>query len=975
MTQTSTPFLRQIAAVYALENDTPTAELCFVFPNKRSSTFFRHYYSIEAPQASMPAVATISSFIASLSDKKQAGSLDCIFSLYREYSKLTPEVPEFDKFLFWAEMIVNDFNDVDRYLVNADALFVNLKRFKEIGSNYLTPEQIEIIRHYWGEEPSSTEADNFWKHTGPGQKGKSSGEFMKLWETLAPLYHAYHSALDRAGKVAPGMMWRKASDILQRKLAKDSLHFDRYVFVGFNVLTPAEIKIFSILRDSGHADFYWDFNSPAFEGGFNRAGKFIRANIELFPSRYTLPEGRRTTLPEIEIIGVASETAQAKLAGDILADFVRNGQIANPENAIDTAVILPDESLFPMLRRSIPYELIPNTNVTMGLPMRLTPPASLMKLIVALQSHLRRSGSEGVTFFHDDVRAIANNPSVRAIAPKEADSVIRSIEKERLFRLTPEKIAEIAPGLSVIFTAITESEPPEKVVTYIKSVIEVLAAASTGNNARFFESYAGAVDKVWQSIQTYNVPVRRSTFFRMIERTVAQRKIPLNGEPLKGLQVMGVLETRALDFDNIIMLSMNERIFPRKHYSGSFIPDTLRRGYAMATNDFQETIFAYYFYRLISRAKRVKLIYDARDIGTKSGEMSRYLTQLQHLFGGPGSSITKSMRVFPPTIFDTPPIRINKTVGIMKHLNAYCSDGYDAKFLSATALNTYIACPFMFYLRFVEGYDMDNEMKEYIDASEYGSVFHDCAHTIYTQLSQKAGGRIIPRSELTALLTSTNTTLQRIITRTVNKMHLRRQDDELDTPLSGESLVMANVMLESLKEIILADSKLDGLQFVSGEESMKLKLPLPGGYAVNFRQFIDRLDKVNGGLRIIDYKTGNEESSSSSLIKCFDSEDASRPKAIFQLLLYCYAYSLATGYNRPIKPMLYCLPKISLKGPLEIKIEKTVIEDFNCIKEQFVELLNGVITEIFNPDIPFSTATHDHACKFCNFKPLCGRSL
>lgn len=965
-----TPFLQQIAALYTVNARTAGRTL-FVFPNKRSATFFRQYYS-ELSSGRYPAVATISSFISSLTDLRQASALESVFCLYREYCTLSGETPEFDRFMFWAEMIVNDFNDVDRYLVDPDSLFVNVQRFKEIGSNYLTPEQTDIIRRYWGEEPGHSDAEHFWEHTGAGAEGKPSGEFIRLWELLAPLYHAWHSALERSGRTAAGMMWRKGAQRVGRLIEEDALDYDRYVFIGFNVLTPAEIKIFSLLRDCGHADFYWDYNSPAFTGGFNRAGRFIENNIRLFPSIYPLPEEKITELPEIEITGVASDTGQAKLTGEILDRFVAEGAIADPANAIDTAVVLPDEGLFTLLRRSIPPS-ITSTNVTMGLPMKATPLAALMRLVVIMQAHLRRSGAGEFTFFHGDVRAVAANPAVRAIAPEEARLIVSTIEDGRLFRVPASTLAGAAPTLAPLFAPLPESAGPEEVLDYISGLTSMLREGADGNNLRFIDSYMAAVDRVWRSLQAYRVRVNRSTFFRMIERIVAQSKIPLVGEPLRGLQVMGVLETRALDFDNIIMLSMNERIFPRKRYSGSFIPDALRKGYGMATTDFQESVFAYYFYRLISRAKKVRLIYDARSIGLKSGEMSRYLTQLLHLHGGPGSRVRRSMRVFPPVIVPAREATVAKTPRILALLEDFRSTGPDARFLSATALNTYIACPLQFYLRFVEGYDPDKEMKEYIDSGEYGTLLHDCLHTLYSSLSSRARGGAIPPREMAALLSPADTTVGRIIVRAVNRIYLRRPQEALDTPLAGESLVMANVMRASILEILRNDAALDSLTFVSGEESMKVTLPMPDGRGVNFRQFIDRIDRVGTLLRIVDYKTGKEKNSAASVEACFDPNCADRPKAVFQLLLYCYAYSLATGNDGPIKPVIYCLPKITREGPLEVKFDKQVLEDYRSVRERFVSLLQSVISEIFDPAVPFRHADSDHSCLFCSFKPLCGR--
>ncbi|MDE6652266.1 MAG: PD-(D/E)XK nuclease family protein, partial [Paramuribaculum sp.] len=328
--------------------------------------------------------------------------MEQLFILFDEYRKLSKDIADFDRFIFWGDMLISDFNDVDRYLVDPDALFVNVHRFKEISSTYLTDEQREIIKRYWGEEPENDSAERFWNHIDNDSKGSTKNKFLKLWEVLGELYHAFHNRLEEQGKISSGMEYRKVASAIKNVVQEKRLPFEKYVFVGFNVLSPAEIKIVSTLRDYGLADFYWDYNSPAFADGFNRAGKFIEKNKQEFPSKYILPEEQITTLPEIEIIGVPSSMAQVKLAGNTLREWCEDGSIKNTDNAVDTAVVLPDESLFIGLRRSIPYDLISNINVTMGLPLKLTPIAALMKIIVNMQMRMRIT--RGVpTFYYDDI--------------------------------------------------------------------------------------------------------------------------------------------------------------------------------------------------------------------------------------------------------------------------------------------------------------------------------------------------------------------------------------------------------------------------------------------------------------------------------------------------------------------------------------------------------------------------------------------
>ena len=968
------PFLQQIAEVYAANEPESLAELCFVFPNKRSATFFSNYMEQAATGRSMPAVKTISSFVADFSPRHPADRYEQLFILYNEYRKLSDDIADFDQFLFWGEMLVSDFNDVDRYLVNPDALFVNVKRYKEIGSNYLTPEQIEIIRRYWGEEPQKADVDRFWTHVGGccGDKGDRPGDkFLRLWEVLSPLYKAYHAYLESNGKIAAGMMYRKAAAAIAEYIAGGRLEFSRYIFVGFNVLTPAELKIFSLLRDNGSADFYWDFNSPAFAGGFNRAGRFIERNLKEFPSLYPLPEGRIDSMPDIEIIGVPSAVAQVKLAGSILREMVEKGQIDNPANAVDTAVVLPDESLFVPLRRSVPYDLIPETNVTMGLPMRLTSIAALMRLVVNLQLKVRVSG--GVpTFFYEDVQALLANPSVRSVAPEEADALSSVIVSERLFRISAARIEETAPELSPLFCIIDENASADEICGYITCVVSMVSDGKDANEQKFLNAYSAAVNRLKDTCKRFGVEVRRSTFFRMVERTMASEKISLAGEPLKGLQIMGVLETRALDFDNIIMLSMNEAIFPRKHYSGSFIPDALRRGYGMATTDFQESIFAYYFYRLISRARRVRLIYDARSLGVKSGEMSRYLTQLLYLYSDKGN-IRHTLRVFEPKTFPFSPVSIAKSPAIMDKLRRFMPGAEEPRNLSASAINTYIACPLQFYLRYVEGYDADDEMKDFIDASSYGSILHETAQTLYENLASENSSRTITAESLRRVLAHGNLTVDRIITSTTNKIYNRLDGDALMTPLCGEALVMGNLIRESICSMIEADLKIAPFVFEGAEVKIHSVLKVNDSLSVNFKMLIDRIDRVKGHLRIVDYKTGDEKNTVASLDKCFDFTMKEHPKGLTQILLYCHVYSLATGTDEPISPYIYNFRQITSKGPLPIIIGKKRVDDHREVMEEYTRELYARLSELFDPEVPFAQSPFDTPCKFCNFKPICGR--
>ena len=971
------PFLRQVAQVYACDKNA-LAGTAFVLPNKRSATFFRHYLSAATCQKTPAEVTTISAFLSSFSELEQATRLQLLLTLYDAYRKISPRsAPDFDQFIFWGEMLIGDFNDVDTYLIDPESIFTNVNRFKEISANYLTPEQIAVIRRYWGEEPPVADIDRFWNHIArPGDEkdSKAKDKFLKLWQILMPLYTEYHKALAAAGLAAPGMQRRLAVDAVKKAIGDGKLKHSRYVFIGFNVLTPAERQIFTLLRDAGVADFYWDYNSPAFAAGFNKAGHFITRNIQDFPSRHQLPEEPIATLPDIEIIGVPSASAEVKLASTLLEELADSGEIADTANAVDTAVVLPDESQFIQLRRSIPYDKIPEVNVTMGLPMRYTPIAALMRQIVGMQSKGRVTKGEH-TFFYEDITGLLANPTVRNLAPDQARALEDTISARRLFRVDAKTINETAPVMAPIFTPVPDSASPAEVCSYIGNVIDLIGHDAPEADAKFLDAYKSAAETITAAAAAHGVTMRRSTLLRMVERAVASEKIKLAGEPLKGLQVMGVLETRALDFKNIIMLSMNERIFPRKHYTGSFIPDSLRHAYGLATTDFQESIFAYYFYRLISRAKTVKLIYDARTVGLKSGEMSRYLTQLLYLYNQKGK-VRHTFRTFTPVDIPKEIVEVPKTPRILEKLSLFKAGSATPRFLSASAINTYISCPLEFYLRYVEAYAENDEMKDFIDASSYGNILHETAQGLYNHLMEtKKGSRTVRKEDLEPFVAPSDTFIQRTVTRITNRIHNRLDDNELDRPLVGEAYIMGKVIEESVKTMLKWDMKYTPFEFGEAEKEMKGVLPVNDALAINFKQKIDRIDTVGNVMRIVDYKTGDEAGSTPKMSDCFDGSMQKRPKGLMQTLLYALAYSTFEQSTEPIKPMIYNFRKIAKDGPLHLTVSKKRIDNHMDAMPDFLEHFNAKIEQMFDPGVPFGQAQNDSACKYCNFKAICGRDM
>ncbi len=974
-----TPFLQQVAEIYVARESDNLADYCFIFPNKRSATFFRHFLHqalAKKKKGIFPEITNITDFVAGFSDLTQANRYDMLFTLFDEYRKIPGVEADFDQFVFWGEMLLTDFSDVDRYLVDPDALFVNVRRLREISSNYLTEKQLEVIRRFWGEDRTRETVDRFWNHIDHENESPRQAKFIRLWEVLRPLYHAFTDRLRDNGLATSGMLYRIAVDCLDSN-SGFTPPMKRYIFIGFNVLSTSEIKIFSRLQRAGLADFYWDCSSPAFEMKDSRAGRFIKRNIREFPSRYPLDEDIRNHFPEIRILGVPSNIGQVKAAGQEISRWISDNKISNPRNAIDTAVVLPDESLLIPMIHSVP-DPIGELNVTMGYPMRLSPMSGLLRAIISLQLRSRMRAGERI-YFYEDVKSLLSASALRNVAPDNCKALEEEIIKRRLFSIPASLIVETVPQLAPVFSPIENPDSLADISRYISRLCDFLYLTEHDDKQtrsiqhHFIDSYRNAANQLLEAAGRYEISMKGSSYFRLVERAISSDAIPFSGEPLGGLQIMGVLETRALDFKNIIMTSMNERVFPRRHYSRSFIPDALRSGYGMATIDFQESIFAYYFYRLISRAENVTLIYDARSVGgTKSSEMSRYLAQLLYFYGSK-KTISHQLGIYKAQRFTPQPITVEKTSAIMEKISRFTPEGGDRN-LSASAINTYINCPLNFYLQYIEGYNAENEVTDYMDSSTYGTIVHDTMQQVYQSLQNTDREPVtVTVSMLERFTRKENTELDRIITRTINLKYNRLNDDRLDQPLVGEALILGRVMRAAVVSMLREDMKLCPMTFVGAEYEMKGAVELVPGKKINVRQIIDRIDIVGGIKRFVDYKTGSDELSATSLEALFDNNLQKRPKAILQLLLYCHIYSILTGSDEPIKPLIYKVLTMQTEGVKPLKIARQPIEDYHEVIEDFLNLLGEKIGEIFDDETPFIQTAEPHNCTFCQFKSMCGR--
>lgn len=982
------PFLQLLAEVSLSEGADRVADTCYVFPTRRAGRFFIHYLSRSAASEQfmiMPEVLTIGEFCARFTDLAEASRLDQLCVLYNEYSALSSEIPDFDRFRFWGEMILDDFSDVDRYLADAAAIFTNVGRYREISSNYLTDEQRDIINRYWPDVlPPAANDESFWRHYEPPGAGDETDEaddprskFLKLWQVLGPLYDRFNAAMERAGLITGGRVYRVAADTVC-SLGADDMPHRRYVFAGFGVLSTSELKIFRHLSRIGVADFYWDCNLPLFAIPGNRAMRFMERYSREFPSRIDLSafDDGELSLPKVTVVGVPSVSGQARVAGERLAKWCDEGAIPDPDDAVGTAVVLADEAMFLPLVHSIP-ERFTTLNVTMGLPVRLTPVASLMHDIVSMQLRARKVRGE-YRFYYEDLQRVLGNPVVKGTDPDGCGGVLRMIAEKRLYAIGSAGLSELVPGLAPLFSPVKNENSFREVLDYVVTVVKMLSTHldSEDNPSRrldlhFMKGYLQAVTILDATVTRRGINVANTTALQLVERIVNGEKIHFEGRPLKGLQVMGIADTRVLDFENVILMSMNEKVFPRRNAIKSFIPENIRRAFGLPTSDFAEATGAYTFFRLVSRARNVVVLYDSRNSGVGASEMSRYVSQLLYLSGL--KRIRHISASFSATVPDPLPLTVVKTPEVIRKLSAFRSGGADrTRWLSASAINQYINCPMEFYLNYVEAVRIDEEIVDFMDSSTYGNVVHKVAQRIYTDMRGNRS-EVFVTADALRLTAANRAYLDRLITQAINEFHNNLGPAD-STPLSGETRVLGNIIRRFIVEMLRREEETAPFTFIDAEMERRLTYTVSPELSVNMVMFIDRVDRLpDGRMRFIDYKTGNDNIRFASLDQLFAPGTPDRRKALLQLLLYANLYCLAEGYDGAIQPFVYRFKSIFLEGLSPVKYGKEILDDYRVVNEEFVGRLNGVLTEMFDPEVPFTQAADPQACVYCPFKAVCGR--
>ena len=956
-------FLKLVAADLYKHTEGNLAHTAVVFPNKRAGLFFNEYLAQESESPIWsPAYVSISELFRSLSPCEVGDPVKLVCELYKIFRRETQSTETLDDFYFWGEMLISDFDDADKNKVDTDKLFSNLQDLRNIMDDYtfIDDEQEEAIRQFF---------QNFSIERRTALKER----FISLWDVLGNIYKGFRESLASQNIAYEGMMYRHVIEHLD----VDKLPYEKYVFVGFNVLNKVEHTLFTQLKDAGKAVFYWDYDEFYMKENrqavTHEAGEFIRRNLRDFPSPLSGELFKNLSKPkEVHYIASSTENAQARY----LPQWIRNN-LTTPEK--ETAVVLCNEALLQPVLHSLPAE-VKHVNITMGFPLSQTPVYSFLIALLELHTHGFNFKSGRYTF--QSVVTLLKHPYTRQLTG-QAELLEKELTRNNRFYPLPGELGK-DEFLTRLFTPLSGNlNLCIRLSETLQQVAGIYQANTSGteDTDAFNQLYRESLFKAYTTINRFRtlieedeLTVQSETFRRLLVKVLSATNIPFHGEPAIGMQVMGVLETRNLDFHHLVLLSVNEGQLPKSGGDSSFIPYNLRKAFGMTTIEHKIAVYAYYFYRLLQRAERITLMYNTSSDGLNRGEWSRFM--LQFLIEWP-HPITRQFLEAGQSPQGTSPITVEKTPDVMRRMQSLFDVRANpkAKF-SPSALNYYLDCPLKFYYRYVAGLSAPDEVSAEIDSATFGSIFHYAAEHIYKDLTTH--GKVINKEALETLLRN-EVKLQDYVDTAFKKLFFNVPQNE-KPEYNGVQLINSAVIARYLKQLLQNDLRYAPFTFIASEmevdEPIDIQTP-KGVIKSRIGGIIDRMDSKDGTLRIVDYKTGGDADTPPHVESLFI-PDKKRSNYVFQTFLYAAIMCRKQPTMKIAPALLYIHRAATETYSLVIQMgeprkPKEAVEDFSKYEKEYRERLQGLLEEIFNPEKSFTQTEIIEKCTYCDFKALCKR--
>ncbi|MCI0450091.1 MAG: PD-(D/E)XK nuclease family protein [Chlorobi bacterium] len=946
-----TPFLKKLSEELLAKYGNDISRICIVFPSRRAGIYFKKYLAelLDKPVWS-PQVLGIQDFIAELSPYQISDRLTLIFELYEIYRRSgDPDYTSFDKFYPWGVMLLNDFDEIDKNLAESEHLFKILREHRKIEGEFEF--KVSDIEEF----------NKFWDSFSSRKLSMVHNEFIRTWEIIGKVYHKFRKTLLEKSIAYEGMAYRRIYELIRTGEIK--FKWKKIIFAGFNLLTKAEEGIIEELLKENRAETYWDADEYYLKSELQEGGHFLRENflsLNLEKPKWTIDElskGKKN----IKIIGAPLQITQAKVLGNELKNL-KPGEISK------SAVVLPDENLLLPVLLSIP-ENIDSFNITMGFPVKNSSIYTLLHLLKSLQKNKKVTAKQPA-FYHKDVIQILIHPYIKFLAAGGIYRLVNEIKKRNIVYISREKIIsafEIVPELiSEIFSA---PDTVKESLNYLYKMVELISQKFDANrNASKFEaeylfSLYTELNRLNDILGKYSPKIEIDTFWKMICEVLALDKIPFTGEPLKGMQIMGLLETRLLDFDNVYILSMNEDIMPRGNSQSSFIPYNLRKAFKLPTYEDDDSTYAYYFYRLIQRAKNICLIYNTEPGEILAGEKSRFLMQIEKELAEENPSIKLENLILQSdaSLPKRKKITVSKSSDIIESLKKL-------EHISVSRLINYINCPLQFYLRTIAKLKEEESVDEYLTGAGFGNILHKITELLYTDYKGKAVDKNIICG-LKKTLDNNYDILWEKACRLIPEL------EEFKASLQGKNLLYKNVIKKLIDKILDNDINEAPFTIISLENNLskELEINLKGEpLKVKLLGRLDRIEEKDGVLRIIDYKTGQlkkpkqqaKETMEEHMDRIFEDIDY---KEHFQQLFYAFVY-LDSGDDKDLVIGVY--PIRDLSSGIYWFEEEPIVKEKTLL---FENKLKGLLEKIFDSATPFTQTDEIERCKYCDYKSICYR--
>lgn len=952
-------FLKQVAHDLYNKTEGNFTKVAIVFPNKRASLFFNEYLAQESDRPIWsPTYVSISELFRQSSDLSIADPIKLVCDLYKVFQKATGSKETLDDFYFWGEMLIADFDDADKNMADTHALFSNLKDLNELMDNY------DFL-----EEGQKEALSQFFHNFSINQVTELKQRFISMWNVLGDIYTEYKALLESQSIAYEGMLYRQVIE----QLDVEALPYNKYIFVGFNVLNKVEHTLFKKLNEAGKAMFYWDYDTFYLNKTPHEAGEFIRRNLRDFPSELPASFFDNLNQPkEVTFIESPTENGQVRH----LPQWIRENLTSQEK---ETAVVLCNEALLQPVLHALP-DNVKHINITMGFPLSQTPAYSFVNALMEL--HTSGYNPNNGRYLFAEVISVLKHPYTRQLSP-EAEKLEQTLTRDNRFYPLPSELKQ-DNVLELLFTPRRNNlDLCSMLSEALKEVAVIYQQQAASHSDAFDQLYRESLFKTYTLVNRFHtlieskeLNVQAGTFQRLLTRVMSSSSIPFHGEPAIGMQVMGVLETRNLDFRHLIMLSVNEGQLPKAGGDSSFIPYNLRKAFGMTTIDHKIAVYAYYFYRLMQRAEKVTLVYNTATDGINRGELSRFMLQFLIEWGYP---VLRKQLEAAQSPQSSAPIIIEKTPDVMERMKSVFDIRNNPKALiSPSALNCYLDCPLKFYYKYVALLSAPDEVTADIDSAKFGSIFHYAAEHIYKDLT--AHGKLISNENLETLLKD-EVRLQTYVDNGFKELFFNLPQNE-QPEYNGIQLINSAVIVKYIQQLLRNDLRYAPFTFVGSEqrifENIEICTPT-GDIQSRIGGIIDRIDSKGESLRIVDYKTGGDADTPANVQSLFI-PDKKRSNYIFQTFLYASIVCKKLrekNDSRLVAPALLYIHRAASENysPViqmgEPRKPKEPVDNFAQYEGDFRENLKTLLEDIFNPDISFTQTEIEDKCAYCDFKALC----